>query len=172
MSRILSAAKNGTTFTTPTNNESRSVRLPLGAVEALHVHRKRQTEEREKLGGPWGDHGLVFCSQVGTSLNRNNVHARSLTRQLTEQGQITERFTRAIDQLGKADEGEKNLETRLGGIYVLAQISRGFENYYSAIIDVLTAYVREDARRKTEADRAERVLLRTALLSPLTSKRS
>jgi integrase len=40
--RILSAAKNGPTFTTPKNNKSRSVRLTLGAVEAMHAHRRRQ----------------------------------------------------------------------------------------------------------------------------------
>jgi hypothetical protein len=40
--RILSAAKNGPTFTTPKNNKSRSVRLTPGAVEALHAHRRRQ----------------------------------------------------------------------------------------------------------------------------------
>lgn len=75
--RILSAAKNGPTFTTPKNNKSRCVRLTLGATEALQAHRQRQVEEREKLGKPWRDHGLVFCSQVGTPLNRNNIHTRS-----------------------------------------------------------------------------------------------
>jgi integrase len=75
--RILSAAKSGPTFTTPKTNKSRTVRLTSRAVEALHVHRKRQAEEREKLGKPWRDHGLVFCTQVGTPLNRNNVHSRS-----------------------------------------------------------------------------------------------
>jgi hypothetical protein len=46
----------------------------------------------------------------------------------TQQGQITERFTRAVEQLGKKDgsEGEKagvnsqkNLASRLGDIYAL-----------------------------------------------------
>jgi integrase len=75
--RILSAAKDGPTFTIPKNNKSRSVRLTPGAVEALHLHRKRQAEERKKLGKPRRDHGLVFCTQVGTPLNCNNIHARS-----------------------------------------------------------------------------------------------
>jgi len=34
-------------------------------------------EERDKIGKPWRDHGLVFCTQVGTPLNRNNIHTRS-----------------------------------------------------------------------------------------------
>ena len=85
--RILSAAKTGPTFTTPKNNKSRSVRLTPGAVEALHVHRQRQSEEREKLGGPYKDYGLVFCTQVGTPLNRNNVHTRSF-KPLVEQADV------------------------------------------------------------------------------------
>jgi integrase len=75
--RILSAAKDGPTFTTPKNNKSRSVRLTPRAAEALQAHRQHQLEEREKLSKPWRDHGLVFCSQVGTPLNRNNIHSRS-----------------------------------------------------------------------------------------------
>src|SRR5689334_5587577 len=38
------------------------------------------------------------------------------TLQLNREGQITERFTRAIDQLGATDnDGKKRLELRLGG---------------------------------------------------------
>ncbi len=39
---------------------------------------------------------------------------------LSEQGQITDRFTRAVEQLGKEDEGDRSyLSVRLGGIYSL-----------------------------------------------------
>ena len=60
---------------------------------------------------------------------------------LTREGQITERFTRAIDQLG----GER-LEIRLGGIYALERIAKDSpERDYSTVMEVLTAYVRENA---------------------------
>jgi integrase len=29
------------------------------------------------LAKPWRDHGLMFCTQLGTPLNRNNIHSRS-----------------------------------------------------------------------------------------------
>src|SRR5919202_1641630 len=67
---------------------------------------------------------------------------------LTEQGQITERFTRAIDQLGASDDktGEPKLEIRLGGIYALERIARDSpERDYSTVMEVLTAYARENA---------------------------
>jgi uncharacterized protein YjbI with pentapeptide repeats len=70
----------------------------------------------------------------------------------TRDQQVTERFTRAIDQLGATDDkGEKKLEIRLGGIYALERIagdSLAMENSpgrdYSTVMEVLTAYVREN----------------------------
>jgi integrase len=75
--RILSAAKNGPTFTTLKTNKGRSVRLTAQAMQALRDHRKRQVEERLKYDGIWQDHGLVFITLVGTPLNRHNVFSRS-----------------------------------------------------------------------------------------------
>jgi hypothetical protein len=71
---------------------------------------------------------------------------------LAREGQITERFTRAIDQLGATDEANnKKLEIRLGGIYALERIagdSLAMEDSpgrdYSTVVEVLTAYVREN----------------------------
>jgi hypothetical protein len=73
---------------------------------------------------------------------------------LAREGQITERFTRAIDQLGATDEANnKKLEIRLGGIYALERIavdSLAMEDSpgrdYSTVMEVLTAYVRENTQ--------------------------
>jgi uncharacterized protein YjbI with pentapeptide repeats len=71
----------------------------------------------------------------------------------TRDQQVTERFTRAIDQLGATDNEGKNkkLEIRLGGIYALERIawdSLAMENSpgrdYGTVMEVLTAYVREN----------------------------
>ncbi len=57
---------------------------------------------------------------------------------VSEEGQITERFTRAIDQLGSAD-----LTVRLGGIYALERIADDSPRDYATTMDVLTAFARE-----------------------------
>jgi hypothetical protein len=59
---------------------------------------------------------------------------------LAEQGQITERFTRAIDQLGSA-----HLDVRLGGLYALERIARDSPDDRATIGEVLTAYIRGHA---------------------------
>src|SRR5215216_754043 len=67
------------------------------------------------------------------------------TLQVNREGQITERFTRAIDQLGKVEDGKKLYEIRIGGIYALERIARESEEGYWPIMEVLTAYVRHNS---------------------------
>jgi hypothetical protein len=50
--------------------------------------------------------------------------------QLNREGQITERFTRAIDQLGSDDK----LDVRLGGIYALERIANDSSTERGAIV--------------------------------------
>jgi hypothetical protein len=60
--------------------------------------------------------------------------------EIAQQGQVTERFTRATDQLGHA---EPNV--RLGGIYALERIANDSPGYRTTIAEVLTAFVRGHA---------------------------
>jgi uncharacterized protein YjbI with pentapeptide repeats len=59
---------------------------------------------------------------------------------LNRRGQITERFTRAIAQLG-----DDKMEIRLGGIYALERIAHESSDEHGPILEILTAYVRENA---------------------------
>ncbi|HEV2092305.1 MAG TPA: pentapeptide repeat-containing protein [Rubrobacter sp.] len=70
---------------------------------------------------------------------------------LTRQGQITERFTRAIDQLGS-----EKLEIRLGSIYALERIDKESPEraYHGTVMEVLTAYVRVNSRSRWEPEEA------------------
>ncbi|WP_231590494.1 pentapeptide repeat-containing protein [Methanosarcina siciliae] len=58
----------------------------------------------------------------------------------SREGQITDRFTRAIEQLGS-----KELEIRLGGIYALERIANESEKDYWPIVEILTAYIRKNS---------------------------
>jgi Pentapeptide repeats (8 copies) len=60
---------------------------------------------------------------------------------VSQEGQITERFTRAIEQLDHA----KALELRLGAIYALERVARDSEKDHWPVMEVLTAYVRAHA---------------------------
>jgi hypothetical protein len=60
------------------------------------------------------------------------------TFRLTQQGQLTERYTKAIAQLGN-----DKLEVRLGGIYALERIAVDSKRDHPTVVEVLSAYVRE-----------------------------
>lgn len=81
---------------------------------------------------------------VGLFAIWNTMEVSRRTLELTQEGQITERFIKAINQLGD----KKKLEVRLGGIYALERIARDSEKDYWAVMEVLTAFVRENAPRR------------------------
>src|SRR5271157_5156640 len=75
---------------------------------------------------------------------------------VAQEGQITDRFTKAIEQLGAVDgSGKKKLEVRLGGIYALERIAGQSERDYWPIMEVLSTYVRENAPLKTQESTQE-----------------
>jgi len=71
---------------------------------------------------------------------------------VAQEGQITDRFTKAIEQLGKPE-----LDVRLGGIYSLEAIANESEDFHWPIMEVLCTYVREHApvTRKDQGEQPE-----------------
>jgi hypothetical protein len=74
----------------------------------------------------------------------------------TREGQITDRFTKAITQLGEAE--PEKLAIRLGGIYALERIAKDSERDHWPIMEILTAYVREHAPWKEEEQRSQETI--------------
>ena len=108
------------------------------------------------LAGVAGAIGIFFTWR-GQRITREGLeHTQKNTEEqlrLTREGQITERFTRAIDQLGETnDDGKPRLETRIGAIYALERIDKESSEraYHSTVMEVLTAYVRQNAVRSPE----------------------
>jgi len=86
---------------------------------------------------------------------------------LNRQGQITERFTRAVDQLGHSE-----IEVRLGGIYALERLARESRDDVGPIVEILTAFVRENAPwpPREDAAREQRVVSSVVLGSTDTER--
>jgi hypothetical protein len=106
------------------------------ATENATLENQYRTTLAQILGGVAIGIGLYYTWQ------RNNI---------SQDGQVTERFTRAIDQLGN-----KKLEIRLGGIYALERIAKESKKDYWSIMEILTAYVRKnssiDSKEKKELE--------------------
>jgi hypothetical protein len=78
------------------------------------------------------------------------IMARTL--EVTEQGQITERYTKAIEQLGQAE-----LAMRLGGIYALERIAKDSERDHPTVVEVLSAFVRDESRKQRVAQARQEI---------------
>ena len=84
---------------------------------------------------------LVFTALNFRLLRRNSEQAdqwQRRTHELTEQGQVTDRYTKAIEQLGS-----DKLDVRIGGIYALERIARDSPRDHPTVMEVLTAFIRE-----------------------------
>ena len=65
---------------------------------------------------------------------------------VAEQGHITDRYSKAIELLGALNaKNEPNVEVRLGAIYALERIAFDSPRDHWTIMEVLTAYVRQNA---------------------------
>ncbi|MFG3716114.1 pentapeptide repeat-containing protein [Micromonospora sp. NPDC047730] len=80
--------------------------------------------------------GLYITNEA----NRQTSEANREQQQLTAQGQITDRFTKAVEQLGQP--GPEKVDVRLGAIYALERIMRDSADDQPAVVDILTAFVR------------------------------
>ena len=77
---------------------------------------------------------------VFTALNFNLSRR---TFELTEQGQVTDRFTKAIEQVGS-----DKVDVRIGGIYALERIARDSAKDHPTVMEVLTAFIREHSHEQ------------------------
>lgn len=79
---------------------------------------------------------LVFTALSLQATQEQNTAQNSLT----AQAQYTDRYTKAVDQLGQ--KGDDRLQIRLGGIYALERLAADSSRDQPTIIEVLSAFVR------------------------------
>ena len=61
-----------TLVATKTASSERTIPMPTPVAEALRGHRKRQLEQRMKLGDAWHESDFVFTTAIGTPINPRN----------------------------------------------------------------------------------------------------
>lgn len=84
--------------------------------------------------------GFYFLWLRTKSLKKS-ADASEKQAELAEIGQITERYIKAVDQLGS-----DKLEIRLGGIYGLEKVAKLSQDLRKQVFEVLTAFIRENAK--------------------------
>jgi hypothetical protein len=117
-------------------------RLPLWQVSQYQLNNTMEqatleNQFRTTLAQIFG--GAAIGISLYYTWRRVNIAENEL--KVSQEGQITERFTRAVDQLGN-----EKIEIRVGGIYALERIANESNKDYWQIMEILTAYVRINAQ--------------------------
>jgi hypothetical protein len=122
----------------------------LGRSESAQLEQRKLENEYRRTLATIVAGVFVFLSVVLTWLN---VRIAQQNAAVMRDGQITERFTKAIELLGATHaDGTIHFGVRLGGIYALERIARdSVQRDNRAVMDVLTAYVRENAPNRSHA---------------------
>ena len=121
--------------------------IPRSAGPAEPSSRTAQLRARSKIGvqpsarPDWAQRltsvGSIATVAVAIAALLYTNQANVDQRRITEQGQITDRYGRAIEQIGN-----DALDVRVGGIFALERVMRDSPPDQSTIVEVLTAFVR------------------------------
>jgi len=126
----------------------------VARVEGLDSEKRfdKRNEARKTLATILG--GIAFLT--GGYFTWRNFNLAQENLKVTEQGQITDRYTKAIEQLGAVDsKGGPRLEVRLGAIYSLEAIANESRSFHWPIMEVLCTYVRMNAPAEREESQAK-----------------
>jgi uncharacterized protein YjbI with pentapeptide repeats len=131
-------------------------RLPKWQVEAADPGRSINPKDRADLEDTFrktfaqvvagiGAAGALYFTFQSSEAARRSSEAAQQSTETARETQITEEYAKAVEQLGT--NGKDKLAVRLGGIYALERIANGSAKDHKAVIEVLTAYVRDRAKR-------------------------
>jgi hypothetical protein len=97
--------------------------------------------------------GAGVFAVVALAFTARTFYLSRRTFELTEQGQVTDRYTKAIEQLGS-----EKLDVRIGGIYALERVAHDSARDHPTVMEVLTAFIREHSREPwPQSDHRRRV---------------
>src|ERR1035438_6617719 len=116
------------------------VGLIVGPQRAVRLQVAREAARTQLLtlgAGLFAAAALVYTARNFT-LSRRTVELSLRTVEITEQGQVTDRYTKAIEQIGS-----EKADVRIGGIYALERIARDSARDHPTVMEVLSAFIRE-----------------------------
>ena len=125
------------------------VGLISGSKRAAALQTAREVVRTQLLtlgAGVFAAGALIFTALNFNLLRRNSKQADQRQRdiyELTEQGQVTDRYTKAIEQLGS-----KTIDVSIGGVYALERIARDSAKDHPTVMEVLTACIREHSPKQ------------------------
>jgi hypothetical protein len=138
-------------FVAPSRTSVPGVSDPKERIQLQDERLRLQNDVRgallQAVGGTVLLIGILFTwQQLQNDRKQFNKTSQDVAEQLrlTREGQISERFRQAVDNLG----GERTTEARIGGIVTLEQIAIASpQDYHQRVVGFLAGFVRSISRR-------------------------
>ena len=137
---------------------SRAEFATLQPVERAALHRAAQDSQRQfvttllQIPAAIAVLGGLLLTAQGLAQTAKSVEASReellIARkglEVAQKGQVTDRFTKAVEQLGNA-----SMDVRIGGAYALDNIGRDVPDYRQTTVDVLAGYAVGNGRTSTK----------------------
>ena len=131
----------------------------LATHDVGHVTGTLQQTARDDARGRLLTLGAGLFAAGALIFTARNFTMSRRTFELAEQGQVTDRYTKAIEQLGS-----KNLTVRTGGIYALERVARDSARDQFTVMEVLAASIRDYSREQPPLPESGAVPLRAVPL--------
>lgn len=117
--------------------------LAFEDIEKLDAEKRVQLEDKLFVAG---NSARVTIAQIfgglfvlfSVLIALKNAEIAQSTLRVTEEGKITDRFSKAIELLGN-----EKLDIRLGGIYALERVAWDSQRDHWSVMEILTAFIRE-----------------------------
>ena len=109
--------------------------LGLGKTERIQLEKDLITTENNAR--------VTIAQIIGGLVVLLGLYATFKNVWVAEEGKLTERFSKAVELLG-----DDKLDIRLGGIYAHERIARDSQKDHWTVMEVLTAFVREQSRKE------------------------
>ena len=132
------------------------------SVAALRDHAAALQTARDAARGRLLTFGAGLFAAGALVYTARNFRLTHRTVELTEQGQVTDRYTKAIEQLGS-----KELDLRIGAVYALERIACDSATDHPTVMEVLATFIRRHAgeRRPSAASESEGDVLKRMIRS-------
>jgi hypothetical protein len=93
---------------------------------------------------------LIVISIGGALVVGTGLFYTARNYRLAHRGQVTERFTKALERLGAEE-----LYIRVGGIHALQHVMRDSPDHHGDVVEVLVSYLRDRVMRQSDSDEYE-----------------
>lgn len=132
--------------------QAESFRLKFNETDITKLEPKDRVQLEKDLITAENNARTTLAQIIGGLILLGGLYYTAKNIRVNEEGKLTERFSKAVELLGS-----EYLDGRIGGIYALERIAKDSQKDHWTVMEVLTAFVREQSQEQAENKKTNKV---------------